>query len=165
MDGKIADQQGNTQWLHEIPNPDQSDYGYGEFVKSVDTTLMGNTTYQQVLGFGDTFPYVGLKNYVVTRNKALTKDEYAQFVSEDIAAFIRDIKTSPGKNIWCIGGAKLNTLLFDHDLIDELQVFIMPIILGEGIPFTHKLEKLINFKLTKSIEYASGVVQLNYKSI
>ena len=48
LDGKIAKPDGDVSWLDELPKPDHSDYGYAEFLSSVDTTLMGNNTYKQL---------------------------------------------------------------------------------------------------------------------
>ena len=162
LDGKIADINGSTDWLHQIPNPDHSDYGYERFIKSIDTTIMGNNTYQQILGFDVEFPYKSSANYVITRNKSLTKDENVQFISENIVDFIKNLKHASGKDIWCVGGSEINALLLDNGLIDEIQIFVMPVILGAGISLTSKVQKLKNLQLKGSIKHASGVMELNY---
>ena len=162
LDGKIADREGNVDWLDTIPNPDHSDYGYSDFIKSVDTTLMGNKTYQQVLGFDVPFPYKETKNYVITRDGTLTNDENVEYIHQNIADFVSDLKNKPGKDIWCIGGGQLVALLLDHKLLDKIQVFIMPIILGEGIPLTGKLKEFSNLEYVKSIEHSSGVMEFHY---
>lgn len=165
LDGKIADTNGSTDWLHQIPNPDTSDYGYAKFFKSIDTTIMGNATYQQVLGFDVEFPYKQTENYVITRNKSLTRDEHVQYVSENIVGFINDLKNKPGKDIWSIGGAALNGLLLEHGLLDEIQIFTMPVILGKGIPLTSQLNKNISLKLINTTTYKSDVLEMRYKVI
>ena len=162
LDGKIADKDGGVGWLDEIPNPEKSNYGYSEFYNSIDTTIMGNSTYQQVLGFGVEFPYKGKKNYAITRNPSLTKDQNVEFISQNVVEFISNLKQKSGKDIWCVGGAGLNTLLLDHGLIDELRIFIMPIVLGEGIPLTRQLKNKAKFNLEKSINHSSGVLELQY---
>jgi dihydrofolate reductase len=58
---------GRVDWLEAAPNPDQLDYGHADFYGSIDTTLMGNTTYQTVLAFGGEFPYPDKTNYVFSR--------------------------------------------------------------------------------------------------
>ena len=58
VDGYVATVDGSVDWLEEVPNPDQSDYGYGAFYASVSTLIMGNKTYQQLRGFGE-WPYTG----------------------------------------------------------------------------------------------------------
>ena len=68
LDGKIARQDGGVYWLDELPNPDNSDYGYKNFYNSIDSTIMGSLIYQKILSFGGDFPYKGKENYVITRN-------------------------------------------------------------------------------------------------
>lgn len=162
LDGKIADVNGGVEWLDTIPNPDQLDYGYSEFIKSIDTTLMGNTTYQQVIGFDVPFPYTDTTNYVTTTNKDLMDNEHVQFISENVVEFLRELKQKDGKDIWCIGGGKLISLLIDHQLLDEIQQFVMPIVLGDGIPLTGKLQDICKLKLDKTITHPFGVLELRY---
>jgi len=162
LDGKIADKNGGVEWLDSIPNPDTSDYGYSEFIESIDTTIMGNATYRQVLGFGIGNPYPGKKNYVITRDKSLIKDDYVEYISENIPEFIQQLKTQPGKDIWCVGGGEINGLFFNNHLLDEIRIFIMPIILGEGLPLAAGLENFEDLILIDQKKHSSGVVELIY---
>lgn len=163
LDGKIAKEDGDVGWLDDIPNPENLDYGYMDFYESIDTTLMGNKTYQQVLGFDVPFPYPGKENYVFTKNKNLKADENVKFISDDVIPFIRKLKEKEGKNIWLVGGAAINTFLLNKDLIDELMIFVMPIILGAGIPLFSGTPDFANLKLIESKSYKTGVVGLTYE--
>lgn len=162
LDGKIADANGSTDWLEQIPNPDQNDYGYFDLLNAVDVTLMGNSTYQQVRSFPIPFPYADKENYVFTRNGNLKKDEYATFVSANFKETLMDLKNKEGKDIWLIGGGEVNTLLQSMDLIDEYLVFVMPIILGEGTPLFAAHPKKSDLKLITSKTFESGAVLLHY---
>jgi len=84
LDGKIAKPDGNVEWLDSIPNPDQLDYGYAEFYENIAITIMGNNTYEEVLGFDVPFPYPTKKNYVLTRQEGKTDTEFVSFVSGDV---------------------------------------------------------------------------------
>ena len=75
LDGYIARENGDIDWL-----PETGSSGYDDFIKSVDTVVMGKKTYDQVLTFGG-YPYKDKKSYVFTRNKNLTKDEDIEFVA------------------------------------------------------------------------------------
>lgn len=162
LDGKIADENGQVEWLENLPNPDQNDYGYKALLDQIDTTIMGNTTYQQVLGFPMEFPYKDKKNYVLTRNRTLTHDENATFLSEDQAKFIEGLKHQKGKDIWLIGGAEVNALLNQNDLIDEYRVFVMPIIVGEGTSMFSDHHSMKQLKLITSETFKSGAMLLQY---
>lgn len=162
IDGFIADKNGSVEWLETLPNPDLLDYGYYTMYNSIDTTLMGNATYQQVLGFDVPFPYPDKTNFVFTRNSSLTKDENVTFVSDNIVDFVKDLKAKDGKAIWLIGGGQINTILLNADLIDELIIAYMPIVLGEGIPLFSANTALKSFRLLKSETFGTGVVSLTY---
>lgn len=99
LDGKIAKPDGDVSWLDELPNPDHLDYGYADFLSSIDTTLMGNSTYRQLLGFGIDFPYRGKTNYVFTRNTALKEDENVKFISHEPISIVKEIKSGKGRDI------------------------------------------------------------------
>jgi dihydrofolate reductase len=159
LDGYIAKSDGNIDFLESIPNPKQLDFGYAEFLASVDTTLMGNATYQKILSFNIPFPYSDKKNYVFSRNTS-GETEFVKFINHDIIDFIRALKQQSGKDIWLIGGGQLNTLLLNNGLIDELQLTIFPIVLGEGIPLFASKAQESSFVLTKTESHEIGIVTL-----
>jgi dihydrofolate reductase len=161
LDGKIARLNGDVSWLEQVPNPNKEDYGYSAFLSTVGITLMGNKTYQELLGYGIEFPYKDKINYVFTTNTALIKDEHVTFISKDIPSFVRRLKTQE-EDIWLIGGGAIIALLLEHQLLDEIILFVMPVLLGEGIPLVQPLTKDIPLKLAKTKIWDSGVVELIY---
>lgn len=162
LDGKIAKADGDIGWLDEVPNPDKTDYGYQSFYESIDTTLMGNTTYKQVLGFGIDFPYAAKKNFVITRDQKLSRDENATYISREIKEFVLSLKKKEGKDIWLVGGGQLNSYMLNEGLLDELRVYVMPVVLGVGIPLFADKTSLTNIALVSSQKFSSGVVELIY---
>ena len=163
LNGKIARADGSFDWLDSIPNPEKSDYGYADFYNSIDTTLMGYTTYDQIVNMDIKFPYQNKTNYVLTRKQNLDNTEYVEFVSKNHIDFIRQIKQEEGNDIWLIGGGQVNTMLFNENLIDEIQVFVMPIVIPNGIELFEVIPQEKQLKLTASKSFSSGVVELNYK--
>jgi dihydrofolate reductase len=164
VNGKIARADGSVDWLDAIPNPDKTDYGYAEFLESVDTTIQGYKTYAQLISWGIEFPYVDKKNYVLTRKQDLANTPFVEFVSKDHAAFIEGLKQQEGKDIWLIGGGQVNTFLFKENLIDEIQIFIMPIIIPDGIEIFEMIAKEKQLKLFDTKSYSSGVIELKYRT-
>jgi dihydrofolate reductase len=163
LDGKIADAQGGVEWLEHLLNPEGTDYGYAEFLKTIDTTIMGNATYKQVRSFPGEFPYKHLKNFVLTNHEEAKGDEYAEFVSDShMAKLMADLKSQPGKDIWLVGGGKANGLFLNLGLLNELRVFVMPIVLGDGIPLFSSEARKKEIKLKNQRMYPSGVVELIY---
>lgn len=162
LNGKITDADGNVGWLENMPNPDQSDYGYHAFYNSVDATIQGYKTYKQIIDWGIPFPYKGKTNYVLTKQTNLEDTEDVQFLNADFNDFLQKIKHQEGKDIWLIGGGQINTLLLNSGLIDELHVFVMPIILDGGINLFESIPKQTALTLVESVTYKSGAVQLRY---
>lgn len=165
LDNYIAKPDGNVDWLDspEFIVPGE-DFGYETFYKSIDTTLMGNNTYQMVLGFDVPFPYPDKKNFVFTRNKGMKDNEHVSFISDDIVAFTKQLKQEKGKDIWLVGGGEINTKLLDHGLIDRIILTLIPKMLGMGIPLFHKPTIETNFHLEECQSYDNGFVQLTYTS-
>lgn len=163
LDGKIARQNGEVDWLDKIPNPDNSDYGYQAFYDGIDTTIMGGVTYREVLGFDVEFPYKGKSNYVFTRDQSKTEDENVRFVSDNFDEFIADLKASSKKNIWLIGGGQMNTFFLKNGWLDEMIVSIMPVVIGAGLPLFTDDTPDRQLELIDETIHSSGVVELKYK--
>ena len=147
LNGKIAKADGGVDWLEAIPNPEKNDFGYAAFYDSIDTTIQGSRTYDQILSWGIEFPYKGKKNYVLTTNSSYKDTEDVSFISENHIEKLHQIKQGNGKDIWLIGGGKANSLLLDAGLVDEIIIFIMPIVLDEGIDLVSSLQMDIPLKL------------------
>lgn len=163
IDGKIAKPNGDVSWLDAIPNPDQSDYNYFSFLDSITTTLMGYNTYKHILELTEEFPYPTKKNYVLS-SKNLENTEHVTFISsiEDI----QKVKETADGDIWLIGGGVINALCLENNLVDEIELSIMPIVLGQGIPlFGDNTLFAKQFELTNCSTFKSGVVQLSYKKV
>ena len=164
LDSYIARQDGSVDWLYDSDYEiEGEDYGMEVFYRSLDTTLMGNKTYREILGFDVTFPYPDTTNYVFTRSKAHQDNEHVEFITGDIVTFIQQLKEGEGRDIWLIGGGQINALLLTHDLIDRITLTVVPRILGAGIPLFPDLQEDIKLELASAKPYDSGLVQLEFK--
>ena len=163
LNGKIAEKDGSVDWLYVKEGDEQPDYGYEKFYDSIDTTIQGSSTYKQVESWGIEFPYPDKKNYVITRNKGLKDNEYVEFVSENHIDFIKDLKSKSGKDIWLIGGGLVNTMLLNAGLLDEIHIFVMPIILSDGIDLFENLPNRTDLKLISSESHETGAVEMIYQ--
>lgn len=162
VDGYIARENGDVSWLDEFEVIENEDFEYQALYDSIDTTLMGNNTYKEVIGFGIPFPYPDKQNFVFSRSKS-GKDENVTFINDDIASFTKELKQQPGKDIWLIGGGEVNTIMMNNNLVDEIIITITPIVLGKGIPLFAKGQNQNKLKLIKSRSYPNGFIQLNYE--
>ena len=163
LNGKIAEKDGSVDWLYVKEGDEKPDYGYSKFYNSIDTTIQGSSTYKQVESWGIDFPYPNKKNYVITRDKSLKDNKNVEFINTDHLEFIKDLKKQKGKDIWLIGGGLVNTMLLNECLIDELQIFVMPIILQDGIDLFQNFPNRTDLKQTETINHDSGAVEIKYE--
>lgn len=162
IDGYIAGPNGEIDWLHSIDNPNNLDFGYTKFYKSIDTTIIGNSTYKQILSFGVDFPYPEKTNYVFSKSKSKSDTDHVKFVNSNFEKFVIDLKNSSGKNIWLIGGGKINSFFLKNNFIDEIILTTIPIILGKGIPLFEDNVSNKKMRMSKIKSYDCGIVQSVY---
>jgi len=155
LDGYIARETGEIDWL-----PENTTSGYDEFIKSIDTVIMGRKTYDQILTFGD-YPYKVKKSYVFSRTNNNSKDENIEFV-HDADKLVKSIISNSGTNIWLIGGAEIISIFLNLDFVDEIILSIIPVVLGKGIPLFKDVEKKVKLELIKTSNY-DKLVELHYK--
>ena len=153
LDGYIARENGDIDWL-SAPESD-----YDAFYKSIDTVILGKTTYEQVLTFGS-YPYKSKKSFVFSRTNQ-NNDENVEFVS-DIAKFVDDDFPGAGENIWLVGGPQIIASFLKQETIDEIIITIIPVLLGKGIPLFKNVEKETKLELIKTEKFGQ-LVDLHYK--
>lgn len=163
IDGMIARNNGELDWLDALPNSDSTDYGYADFLNCCGTIIMGKSTYIQLLGFGIEWPYSNHKTYVVSSdsNFILTTPE-TYLLCADIEQFVCKLKIESTKDIWLVGGGKLIHHFLIHKLIDKMIICLAPVILGDGIQMFPYKSIQSDWELQKTDTYKSGIVSLTY---
>jgi dihydrofolate reductase len=165
-DGYIARPDGDVEWLNRRPHT--VDYGMGAFYPTVDTILWGRKTYDWLLsyfrkrrkrtGLFDT----NVANYVFSRRPPKQVASGAEFVSEPVKEFAQRLRSTPGKHIWMMGGGELIASFLDEGEIDEFDIHVMPVFIGEGIPLVAPRHRDIELRLLATKKFADGVVRLRY---
>lgn len=163
LDGYIADSNGGVDWLVGQDEDGEVIDTYSEFVKDVDTILMGWNTYHQITTelSPEKWVYDGFTTYVLT-HRELPSSEKIRFVEENPVELLNRLKKVPGKNIWICGGANLAAQLVEENLIDQYDITIIPIILGAGIRLFGKETKEIPLRLVHTKAY-NGMMDLVYE--
>lgn len=163
IDGFIAREDGSLDWLFALPNPNKIDHGYKAFLDTIDTVIMGRSTYEEVLGFGVEWPYAHCRTFIVTTDSNYeVKTENTDILSEISTEKISEIRKQSQKNTWVIGGGKVITGFLNLGEIDEMILSIIPIILGRGIKLFPDAPKETSFKLEDAQTFETGVVNLKY---
>jgi dihydrofolate reductase len=162
IDGYIATKDGDVDWLHEVPNPDNDDYGYSDFIGNIDALVMGRNTFEKILTFGDWFH----KKKVFVVSSLLTEipeglEGKVEILSGSLSAVLSEIE-SQGFNRLYIDGGKLIQSFLSEDLIDELIVTRIPILLGGGIPLFGELSAPLRFTHIDTKVHNDALVMSRY---
>ncbi|SDC55632.1 dihydrofolate reductase family protein [Shouchella lonarensis] len=170
VDGFIADKEGEIDWLTQYGDQEavSADDSYVNLYHRIDTVLMGRKTYDQVVDelmpeLGADYFYADKTNYVMTSRTAEPR-ENVRFVKEDVVRFVEGLKSEVGKDIWLIGGSSLVNPLNEAGLIDEYQITLIPVLLGEGMPLFTNGTAQTNLKSEKVYE-RGGLVYLTYTRV
>jgi len=161
LDGYIARPNGEIDFLF-MPR----DYSMASFFKTVDTAVMGRKSLEAGLKMsGGSLPASSMVIYVFSLSKPPGKCGEWTFVNESPAAFIGKLRKRPGKNIWLMGGGELARDFLKADLVDELNLGIIPVLLGEGIPLFPSGFPQRDFSLLENKTYSKGMIGLKYKCL
>ena len=162
LDGYIADRKGGVDWLVGQGNDAENIDAYSDFVKDIDTILMGWNTYRQITAelSPNKWIYEDFITYVVTHNKHMSSDKI-RFTDEDPVELVKKLREKNGKNVWICGGANLIQQLIKKDLIDYYYITVIPIILGSGIRLFKSINHEIKLKLLTTQSY-NGMTDLIY---
>ncbi|MEI6821896.1 MAG: dihydrofolate reductase family protein [Bacteroidota bacterium] len=161
LDGYIAKNNNDMSFL-SIVQKDGEDYGYNDFIKEIDTVIMGRKTYDWVMTQVKEFPHVDIDSYIFTRTPAPSKGKIS-FYTGNLKELILELKQNEGKNIFIDGGAEIVNLLMQDNLIDEYIISIIPILLGDGLRLFKGSIMEQNLELIRSKQYKTGLIQLHYK--
>jgi dihydrofolate reductase len=161
LDGYIARENGDIDWLLQNSPADPEAYGYSEFYNSIDTVIMGKATYDQLPELSDSFPYGDKKCYVFSRT-ASGRDENAEYVSGEIGPFVETLKRRPGGNIWLVGGSELIEGFLEAGAVDEFMISVIPVLIGRGIPLFRKSSREERLQLKNHFRFGDCVM-LHYE--
>jgi dihydrofolate reductase len=143
LDGFIATEDHNLDWLLQFGSPDNS--SYPSFIREVGAIVMGSSTFEWLIrhqdkvrettGVAEPWPYEQPTWVFTTRTLPAIPGADIRFVQGDVRTFHPQmVEAAGGKNIWVVGGGELAGQFHDHDLLDELIVQITPVTLGDGLP-------------------------------
>jgi dihydrofolate reductase len=156
LDGYIAGPKGEADWI--IMNPE---IDFRALFKQFDTFLVGRRTFETMAraGRGET---PGMKTFVFSRT--LRQQDYlgVTVVAEKCEETVAALRAETGKDIWLFGGGSLFRSLLNAGLVDTVEVAIIPLLLGGGIPLLAPPARQTRLKLTGHKIYKTGIASLEY---
>ena len=159
LDGYIAGPNGEADWIVMDPEVD-----FDGFWKEFDTLLMGRRTFTAMTAMGGGAGGTpGMKIVVASRTLDPRDHQGVSIVSDNLEQAVTALKKEPGKDIWLWGGGDLFRSLLEVNLVDTVEVGVVPVVLGQGIPLLPTPARQTRLTLTSHQVYKkTGTVSLVY---
>lgn len=131
LDGYIAGPNGEADWI--VMDPDIGS-GFADYWKQFDTLLIGRKTFATMTKPGKGGGSMPGYTVVVFSHTLNPRDHPKVTISDDVKTTVTKLKEADGKDIWLFGGGELFRSLLDLGLVDTVEIGVIPVLLGGGIP-------------------------------
>ena len=170
LDGFIARKDGSVDWMEtsdEFAGGETMDPEFIEaFLKTIDCYVMGSRTYETALNFeakGFGWSYGDKPTFVLTHRELPRTRDSVEFYSGDLVEFVNKRLRPAFGSIWFVGGGAVSGECLRLGLADEVRYSMLPILIGDGIPFFEKLDRDVALHLMEIKAYKNGMVALRYQ--
>jgi dihydrofolate reductase len=157
LDGFIAGPNGEYDWIVMDPSID-----FAALFKEFDTAVMGRKTYEVMTAAGGHGAMPGLDVVVFSRTLPAAKHRGVRIINDDPRDIVAALKAKPGGDIWLFGGGVLFRALLDAGLVDTVEVAVIPVLLGAGIPLLPPGASTKLILTDQKTLPASGILALAY---
>lgn len=165
LDGFIADKDGSLDWLtpkyDELLGEDNR-RRYADFIKRIGTTVMGRATYDWVAAHGMPSPYPDKRTIVVTSTPLDDAPAEIERWDEGIDPLVARLRALNDGDVWMVGGGKLQMAFLERGALDEIEIYVMPEIIGGGAPLFPPTGLVRTARLISAQTLAAGCVRLHY---
>lgn len=165
---------GDLEWSMPFEH-DLDAYAVGLLSAGVDAILLGRVTYE---GFSGYWPFERggladlmntLQKYVVTSPGSLADAPWGAYadahsIDRDVEARLRDLKGQDGADMVVLASGGLASSLLNLGLVDEIQLMVVPVVLGAGKPYLGGVTGPLRFELADLRRYPEGSVRLAYRA-
>ncbi len=159
LDGFIATESGGVDWLSPY---NSSEFGYADFYAPIDALLMGSHTYEFTLGQGD-WPSADKPSWVFTHRDLPVADPSVTLTHDDPTDVVDALRTEGYEHVWLMGGGELASSFLTRGLISHYMIWIIPVVLGAGIPLFSRGVAVDSLRLVETKSFSNGVVMLSYE--
>ncbi len=158
LDGYIADASGGFDWIPHDPAVD-----FGAIFARVDIVLLGRRSFDVIRRSGA--PPWGPKMRVYVFSRTFRPDAYPEvtLIDANAAEAVAALRAEPGKGeIWLFGGGQLFASLMAAGQVDAVEVTVVPVLLGGGVPLVGHGIARTQLRLLHTRQYPTGMVSLAY---
>jgi dihydrofolate reductase len=158
LDGYIAGPNGEADWIDNDPEVD-----FAAIWSQFDTLLMGRRTYEAAVQRLGEAAFTGVTSIVFSRTLRQQDHPNAIIMSQLDSGWIETLKNQNGKDIWLMGGSSLFRSFLDAGHVDRIEVSVIPVLLGAGIPLLPPPYTPTRLKLLTHQVYRSGRLSSTYE--
>lgn len=161
LDGYIATEDDGLDWLFKYDSDNLGEHDYRLFIKRIRTVVMGRGTYDFIAKESSPWAYADQRVIVVTSNP-IPDPKGALEVRDNVDALVAELRALDDGDVWMLGGGKLQMAFLERDALDEIEIYIIPEMLGGGRP----LFPATGFRSTPTLVSAKALgqaVRLHYK--
>lgn len=161
LDGKIARRDGSFDWLEGYP---PQEFGIEAFLAEVDAIVMGRATYEITRGFSD-WPHPGKPVFVVTSRPLAEPPPGVEARPADFAAIAAELEGRGFGRVWIEGGGQVIRGMMEVGKLDVLEMAVLPLVLGDGIPLFPAGTPGLGLKLVRCEPRSGGAVHVVYEAM
>ena len=162
LDGLIATEDDNLDWLFKYNDMDLGEHDYGLFLKRVRTVVMGRGTYEFIARDPSPWAY-GDQRVIVVSSRPIDEPRGPLEVRSDVDALIHELRALDDGDVWMMGGGQLQMTFLERGAVDEIEIYVIPEMLGGG----RQLFPLTGFRASPTLISAKaidrGCVRLHYR--
>lgn len=162
LDGLIVSGEGSLDWLFKYDDMDLGEHDYRTFMKRIHTVVMGRGTYDFIANEKSPWAY-GDQRVIVVTSRPLPDPKGPLEVRSDVDALIAELRSLDDGDVWMLGGGQLQMAFMERGALDEIEIYVIPEILGSGLP----LFPLTGFRASPTLISAApldkGCVRLHYR--
>lgn len=162
LDGLIADGDGKLDWLFKYDDMDLGEHDYRAFLKRIRTVVMGRGTYDFLAKDPSPWAY-GDQRAIVVTSRPIEQPKGPLEIRSDIDALIAELRALEDGDVWMLGGGQLQMAFLERGALDEIEIYVIPEMLGSGQP----LFPLTGYRASPTLLGAQaidkGCVRLHYR--
>ncbi len=162
LDGMIAAENDDLDWLFKYEGMDLGDHDYATFLKGIGTVVMGRGTYEFIARDPSPWAY-GDQRVIVVTSRPIDNPKGALLIRSDVDALIAELRTLTDGDVWMLGGGQLQMAFLQRGALDEIEIYVMPELLGGGRPLFPSTGLRASPKLVSAKAIDKGCVRLHYR--
>jgi dihydrofolate reductase len=162
LDGMIATEDDNLDWLFKYDGMELGEHDYRTFIKRIRTVVMGRGTYDYIANESSPWAY-GDQRVIVVTSRPIDDPKGPLEVRSDVDALISELRGLDDGDVWMVGGGQLQMAFLERGALDEIEIYIIPEMLGGGRPLFPPTGFRTSPTLVSAQALDRGCVRLHYR--